>query len=367
MNNRTGGLNEETTTSRQFDPAALSDRQRSGHACVICHAEPDVMTPLGSTVHGQVFACASHTELVTCPSCSALNDARDTCRGCGTPFGEDRAGAETVQAEQPEAGDTVSPGCQPWCVRHDDGDICTGADLDAGDVYGGVVGLTYTPDEGHRVYLDRCDGMEPEQARQFAQAILAQVGTAEARQEEIPPISEAWEESARKAGERAAFEVRAEYRATMRAQANDDGPAFWLSTYPCPDWCEFTEMHQSSDHPDDRSHTGTTHMVDLVSMPPVPMVYADGTRFAAPALHLSLIQEVREVEPRITLSDSGDQLEMHLTLDEAEQAIAILQNLVASARGRGWGPVVTPFDPQGRCSEPSCTVCKATNAATASS
>ncbi|MFG1617346.1 hypothetical protein ACGFI3_31675 [Nonomuraea wenchangensis] len=67
----------KTTANRQYDPAQLSDRQRDGLACVECGAEPDTMRPVGSTVHGQVFACTHHEQTDERRALQAMRTARD--------------------------------------------------------------------------------------------------------------------------------------------------------------------------------------------------------------------------------------------------------------------------------------------------
>jgi hypothetical protein len=170
---------------------------------------------------------------------------------------------------------------------------------------------------------------------------------------DLPP---SWEETARKAGDRAEFSVRAEYAATMRAyeeERKSTEPAYWLKSDPCPAWCVDTDMHRSSDDPDDRNHGSSVHNVELSSMPP-SVAFAV---FQAPELVLTLVKRHREVEPRVSINDSGDKTNLYATIDEAEQIAFHLLDLVRQARDQE--PLkVLPFDSHGTCVLKSdCTVC----------
>lgn len=167
-------------------------------------------------------------------------------------------------------------------------------------------------------------------------------------------IPDAWEQSAKQAGERAAMKVRFEYEATMQAldkQCANGEPAYWLKSHPCPPWCTHSVLHRSSDDPADREHGSDVLSVSLDSMPP-SVAYAE---FRAPALTVMLTQRFREVEPRVYLNDSSDGTNLYATLDEAEKLAHDLLFLVR--QGRGQAPPRLGYDSEGRCDSRDCVTC----------
>ncbi|MGV9535048.1 hypothetical protein ACWEU6_22015 [Streptosporangium sandarakinum] len=76
---------------------------------------------------------------------------------------------------QLQATPTQAP-CQPWCTHHGGDGLCRTRSTAV--AYGETV-LTYSPDEGHLVWLmNTRDEMTPAQAEQLACALLAQVAAA---------------------------------------------------------------------------------------------------------------------------------------------------------------------------------------------
>jgi hypothetical protein len=70
----------------------------------------------------------------------------------------------------------ASAQCQPWCTHHAGDGLCRTRSTAV--AYGETV-LTYTPDEGHLVWLmNTRDEMTPAEAEQLAYALLAQVAAA---------------------------------------------------------------------------------------------------------------------------------------------------------------------------------------------
>jgi hypothetical protein len=184
-------------------------------------------------------------------------------------------------------------------------------------------------------YVDKpaCDPcaqiVERAMAMRLSQEAMAKANNPAAK----PDIPEAWEDEALKVGEQAAMRARFEYEATMRAyekQREDNEPAYWLKSDPCPPWCTNTNLHKSSDDPADREHDSDVLSVSLESMPP-SVAYAE---FRPPEVTAMLVQKFREVEPRVYINDSSDGTNLYATLDEAEKLAYDLLFLVAQARGK---------------------------------
>lgn len=94
-------------------------------------------------------------------------------------------------------------------------------------------------------------------------------------------------------------------------------PAFWLKN-GCPEWCQFTDNHKSADNPDDRSHMGTDHQVDLTLEP---------ASYGYPAsVEMGLYQHVTDAEPSIRFAAGSWKDAVSLTLAEAH---SIATNLLA--------------------------------------
>ena len=235
----------------------------------------------------------------------------------------DHADGEAAQSRQAHK-------CQPWCKRHDpDGDICHAEEISG-------AGLTYQADEGHRIYLDD-EGFSPEEAADLGRAVLSQVEKANQKTRltlaDLPP---SWVKDAEIKGREHTEMVKHGHLSEMIANAHEAGsdePALWLQTDPCPEWCHNASLHKTSDHPDDRAHDSVTIVVPLLTMEAVPMTFADGTRYAAPELHLQLVKEYRECEPRAFINDSGDQVRMHASLDELEEIANAMLDMVRQGRG----------------------------------
>ncbi|WP_157251013.1 DUF6907 domain-containing protein [Nonomuraea typhae] len=149
-----------------------------------------------------------------------------------------------------------------------------------------------------------------------------------------PQVPEAWEDKAYREGFAAANKVRFQYVGMAKARENerDDEAAYWLESHPCPEWCS-RALHLGSDHPTDRMHDSAIGFVSLNTME--PEVYPDPDRFGAPQVNFQLTQHYREVEPRIYVSNSAQDLNLYASLDEAEQFANALLTLVARGRGEG--------------------------------
>ena len=165
----------------------------------------------------------------------------------------------------------------------------------------------------------------------------------------------AWEKAAQEAASKAAEAVRIEYQSAMqaiKAERDSDAPAYWLQSFPCPEWCTDTDAHRSSDDPADRQHDSDVHAVAFETMRPSTS-YAT---YQAPDLALGLTQGYREAEARVWMEMDGEPVG-HASLDEAEQLAFHLLDLVR--RARGLEPVqVLPFDSQGRCDDTACISCR---------
>lgn len=76
------------------------------------------------------------------------------------------------------------PDHQPWCVNHLDDDQGPGTCMSSDIVLPSqIVGLTFRPDEGVRINLctgDRIEVLHPDEVKQRAVAMLAQVAVADA-------------------------------------------------------------------------------------------------------------------------------------------------------------------------------------------
>ncbi|MER7363550.1 DUF6907 domain-containing protein [Nonomuraea wenchangensis] len=240
---------------------------------------------------------------------------------------QDRTDAETARP-QPH-------GCKPWCTNHDSNTgVCIGDNV---EVDGDTVGISYSPDEGVQVHLDRFDRTLPlEMGVAYGRAIIAQAEKANTKTEfTFDDLPDAWIKAAETKGRDRAVEVKSAYVSELYAYAHEKAsgtPALWLETDPCPAWCD-SRLHKTSDHPDDRGHDGATSVHRLLSMPVIPMRFADGTRWAAPELHLQLVKEYRDVEPRVFINDSEDQVRLHATLDELEEIANAMLDLVRQGRG----------------------------------
>ena len=317
----------DKSSTLKLDPTTLKHSQLDGVACVVCHAEDGAMVPVGVVNGGQVFACD---------------------------------GCQDVKPENT---------CQPWCAWHDEaGNVCHADDIDG-------AGLTYEPSEGARVYIDATPAsMSPAAAVAFGSGVLAQAAkTNPAAPAEPKPLDtaasdlsaavarlqdtlpSAWEKAARDAADLADRRVRAEYESTMqaiKAERVSGAPAYWLRSFPCPEWCTDTDAHRSSDDPADRQHDSDVHAVTFETMRPSTS-YAT---YQAPDLALGLTQGYREAEARVWMEMDGEPVG-HASLDEAEQLAFHLLDLVR--RARGLEPVqVLPFDSQGRCDDTACISCR---------
>lgn len=175
-----------------------------------------------------------------------------------------------------------------------------------------------------------------------------------------PELPAEIEAKAQDAGLAVTVAYREEWRAEMRAYANEAAeenpkPAAWLAEDPCPSWCEDRGNHRASDAPADRIHFGRSGFVKLVTMEPVVVAYPE--RFEQPELTVSLEQAYREKEPRVFINDAGDKLRMMATLTEAEAFATEILAMVAEARGRRLALVEPLFDDEGRCPDPLCAKC----------
>ncbi|MET8987778.1 hypothetical protein ABZW49_20215 [Nonomuraea wenchangensis] len=243
--------------------------------------------------------------------------------------------------------------CQPWCVNHDAaGDVCHAEEISG-------TGLTHHASEGARIHLDD-ECLSPEEAAERARAIFAQVEkTREKTRLTFEDLYPEWTEAAENKGRVAAIAAKCEYLSEMEANAREqisDEPALWLASDPCPGWCTNARLHKTSDHPDDRAHDGATVTVPLLSMPVVPMTFADGPRWTAPELRLQLVKEYREVEPRVSINDGGDQVRLYATLDELERIGNAMLDLVRQGRGQGWPnvPLVPLQHGAAECDDVTC-------------
>ncbi|TMR95601.1 DUF6907 domain-containing protein [Nonomuraea basaltis] len=176
---------------------------------------------------------------------------------------------------------------------------------------------------------------------------------------ELPPTVEA---RAHDVSVSAYVAFKAQWESEMAAHENErqaihEGtakPAAWLAEDPCPSWCAGGLDHDAATHPTDRNHFGPSTIIPLVTMEPVVRCYPE--QWAQPELMVSLDRRYREREARVYLS-KDDSNGVYATLAEAERLAHELLALVAEARGE-WRPAVLPFDPEGRCNEPSCTACR---------
>lgn len=106
----------ERTHRITFDPAALTEQQRDGLACVVCgrdyltEATPTPHVPVGMVDGGQVFACASHVQGATAVEQDDADTRERAARRATWPGGEPaevRDLAERTQ-RQAEANDELA-------------------------------------------------------------------------------------------------------------------------------------------------------------------------------------------------------------------------------------------------------------------
>lgn len=97
------------------------------------------------------------------------------------------------------------------------------------------------------------------------------------------------------------------------------GRPYWQDT-ACPVWC--TAGHRDGDEPVDRRHYSSSSLLMLSTEP-----MRDSDPFE---IDLSLIQHVRETEPRLHLGER-ELRGFHLTIREAEQLRDRLAGLITAA------------------------------------
>lgn len=108
---------------------------------------------------------------------------------------------------------------------------------------------------------------------------------------------------------------------------------FWM-TVPCPEWCDFRRDHSNRDDGEDRTHLGVRHRVVTTTMD-VERSVADGQVHESdqpPYLAVFMLQDYREVEPRIWLGRNETRQGAYLTFAEAERLAAVLLDRVREAR-----------------------------------
>jgi hypothetical protein len=108
---------------------------------------------------------------------------------------------------------------------------------------------------------------------------------------------------------------------------------FWL-TQPCPPWC--SQWHDDNDDGEDR-----THMSDWNGK--VPLVLEDGVEYRKGQPYqpeyasICLVQDVREIEPRIWCGKGQSNHGWHMTPAETRELAATLTLAADMADGRPQG------------------------------